>query len=392
MVFSDDWGAHPSSCQHLFRVLSRSHPTLWVNTVGMRVPRFTAEDARKAFKKVLAMLATARPGRQDGAGAGDGAVERPAGLTVCSPLMTPFERPEWLRLWNVRSVTRTVLRRVRDLDFKDFFVITTIPNVHDVVHRLGAAKVVYYSVDDFSEWPGMDKERILSMEHSLLRSVDRVICTSQALLERFEKDYRAFLLPHGVDLEPFMNAPPRIHPLLDAIPEPRVGYYGLLDGRADLELLQAVATRLPGVSFVFTGPVEGSFEALRRIPNVHFTGPVPYRDLPSIVHGWRACLLPYRMNELTRNLNPLKLREYLATGMPVLSTPIPEAQRFVPHVRLVTGVEEWTNAVEDAVSGRWVPRKAEILDLLRPHSWEEQASDFLRMCCESSSNVSTRKV
>lgn len=371
IVFSDDWGGHPSSCQHLFRVIARSHPTLWVNTVGMRPPRLRLGDLWKAVLKVSRMLGAAKRRERP---------ERGAAPAVCSPLMTPFQRPAWLAERSTRSVVRRVARELSRLGLEDPCIVTTVPNVHEAVRRIPARKVVYYCVDDFSEWPGLDRERILAMEARLLESVDGVVATSRALFERFEGRFPTRLLTHGVDYELFAREGLAEHPSLRAIPKPRVGYYGLIDARTDAELLAAVARASSEVSFVLTGPSEGIPEALRALRNVRFTGPVPYDELPAVVAGWQACLLPYRLNDLTAKINPLKLKEYLATGKPVIAAPLPEALSLLPHLRVAATAAEWTELIRDAVRGAWAPDRRALEGLLRPHGWEAKAAELLRAC------------
>jgi glycosyltransferase involved in cell wall biosynthesis len=103
-------------------------------------------------------------------------------------------------------------------------------------------------------------------------------------------------------------------------------------------------------------------------------------ELPAVLRGGKACLLPYRLNELTRKINPLKLKEYLASGKPVVSSPLPEARKLVPHLRIAESVDEWVKSLRDAVSGRWVPDAGAVLECLGPHTWERKAEEFLRFC------------
>lgn len=302
------------------------------------------------------------------------------GPTVRIPLMTPFHTPAWLAALNRHSLVSNVRRALDELSFDRFTVVTTTPSVCDVIDRFAGDKVIYYCVDNFSEWPGMEKELIERMEARLLEKVDLVICTSAALYERFQRTHPTYLLAHGVDLEHFAEPPAREHPALHRIPEPRVGYFGSFDRRSDDALLGDVARALSPVSFVITGPVQGRFPALKRLPNVHFTGPVPYAELPSVIKGWRACLLPYRVNALTENINPLKLKEYLASGKPVIATPLPEVQELRDYLRIAATVEDWRQAVVAAVSGEWQPDSAALQRLLRYESWQSKAELFLRIC------------
>jgi glycosyltransferase involved in cell wall biosynthesis len=373
LVFSDDWGEHPSSCQHLFKILSDLHPTIWVNTVGLRVPGFNLNDAVKSFRKLSAMMSESGRNRQN---------QEQAAPIVCIPPMTPFHSPPWLANWNHNSLKKNVLKELRQQNFEDFTIITTTPSVSDALSQLGARKIIYYCVDDFSEWPGMEKQLILDLEGRLLQQTDAVICTSQILYEKFKDYYPTHLLKHGVDLELFSSHAPVEHRCLDRIPSPRVGYFGNIDQRTDFHFIQKLALALPYISFVFTGPTQANVSALKMHPNIFFTGAIPYEELPSVVQGWDACLLPYHLNALTRNINPLKLKEYLATGKPVISTPLPDVCELSEFVKIIEArnIAGWRNAIDEAISGQWVPDKKALGEFLANESWTRKADIFLRIC------------
>ncbi len=376
VVFSDDWGEHPSSCQHLFQVLTKAHPTIWVNTVGLRLPQFTLSDTFKSARKLSTMLGLRQATKSNGNGNGQLAP------IVSVPLMTPFHRPDWLAALNNRSLVRNVSRALAKQDFKDFTIITTTPTICGVADKLSATKIIYYCVDDFSEWPGMEKNLILRLEENLLKHVSAVICTSQALYEKFKDDHPTHLLKHGVDLKLFSETPEKEHPVLSQIPKPRVGYFGNFDQRNNQELIISLAKAMPYVSFVFTGPVQANIAALKRQPNIFFTGAVPYEQLPAVVKGWEACLLPYHYNALTVNINPLKLKEYLAAGKPVISTPLPDVLELRDHLRIVDekNIAGWRSAIDDAIGGQWVPDLNAIGNVLTGESWTRKADIFLRIC------------
>jgi glycosyltransferase involved in cell wall biosynthesis len=379
LVFSDDWGEHPSSCQHIFRILAAEHPTIWVNTVGLRQPQLTLDDARRSLRKISGMLGLRRqaagPPQTNGNGAGHGAQP-----TVRVPLMTPFHSPAWLAAWNRRSLLSNVRQALAERHFENYTVVTTTPNVCDVIGEFAPGRVIYYCVDDFSEWPGMEKALVQRMEQRLLERVNLVVCTSNALYERFHRTHPTYLLTHGVDVALFTSPPAHEHPRMKKIPAPRVGYFGSFDQRSDTELLGAVAAALPQVSFVVTGPVQGRFPELRRLPNFHFTGPVPYAELPEVVGGWEACLLPYRLNALTANINPLKLKEYLACGKPVIATPLPEVRELSRYLCVAETAEDWQKAIPAALAGQCRPDAVAVRELLRYESWQGKAELFLRIC------------
>ena len=376
IVFSDDWGEHPSSCQHLFRHLAENHRVLWVNTIGMRNPRFCRRDLKKIALKVKKMFR----------GRGKGEKKRPDDLaiTVCQPPMLPYSNFCLIRAINRVLVRRVVRQQLRKLGFQAPILVTTVPNSCDSIGHLGERLVVYYCVDDFSQWPGLEKELVRKMEKRLINRADRFIASSQKLYERLKRTGRpAYLLTHGVDLELYRQEPAAEHPLLADIPGPRIGYFGLFDDRSDQSFLLEAAIRLPHVSFVITGQVEADISALSRQVNIHFTGPVAYEALPAMVKGWDGCMLFYRVNDLTDAIQPLKLKEYLATGKPIFVTPIAEALPLNEYLTVVHDVEEFVDRYR-FLSGATEPMVTpQLNDFLQRESWQRKSRVFLAKCCEN---------
>lgn len=149
----------------------------------------------------------------------------------------------------------------------------------------------------------------------------------------------------------FSNLPSREHSLLNDIPKPRVGYFGLFDKRTDQELLAEYARRMPDVSVVITGLVVSEISELTNLPTVYFTGPVPYKELPSMVKGWDACILPYTLNRLADTISHLKLKEHIATGKPVISTPLKEAHTFSQLLFIGNTAGQWTTLTKGILTG-----------------------------------------
>ncbi len=137
---------------------------------------------------------------------------------------------------------------------------------------------------------------------------------------------------------------------------------------------------MPDVSFVITGRVESDVLRQKKVRNVHFTGSVPYMELPAMVRGWDVLILPYKMNDLTDAISPLKLKEYLAVGKPVISTPIPEVLKLKEYVHIAETPEEWEKilriCLDSSVNGK--PKPGE--DFWANETWDKKAEQFLRMC------------
>jgi glycosyltransferase involved in cell wall biosynthesis len=373
IVFSDDWGEHPSSCQHLFRHLLARHTVIWVNTIGMRTPRFSLADLKKIVRKVSKMFMRRVPDA-----ARDATAPQPQ---VCQPFMLPFSSIAAVRRFNRYSVLRQVRRVARAANVRRPVVVTTVPNACDYVDGFDAARIVYYCVDDFSQWPGLEHALVRDMEASLIAKADLLIATSRNLFTKLSAGGRkVHLLTHGVDLELFSQEAPREHACLAAIPAPRAGYFGLFDQRSDQALLAAVARANPGISFVITGPVATDTALLRACPNIHFTGPLPYLELPALIKGLDVLFIPYVVDPFTDSISPLKLKEYLVTGKPVVVTPIAEARLQPDFLSLAATAAEWQHALQAALTADRSTRRVAVRAALAGESWANKAGVFEGLC------------
>lgn len=369
LVFSDDWGEHPSSCQHIFRHIARNHRVLWVNTIGMRNPTLSWTDARKVIVKVSKMF------RRKRSSAAKGKDEH---VTVSQPFMLPGSRSRMVRAFNARSVTGKVRALLDKLEMCDPIVVTTVPNASEYPELLKGRKVIYYCVDDFSLWPGLDVDVVREMETRLVERANRIITVSDNLFQRLSKSGKpTHLLTHGVDLEMFSTPAAFELPLLEEIPKPRVGFFGLIDGRMDWDLVAHLAKRMPDASFVFAGPVDATAGELPQFRNIHFIGPVKYDNLPSLITGLDCLMLPYRTGDLSDAISPLKLKEYLAAGKTVVSSSIADVRRWAGELRVATTIEQWVDAltIERGAAGR-----TPVNVLLANESWEQKAAAFREMC------------
>jgi glycosyltransferase involved in cell wall biosynthesis len=188
-------------------------------------------------------------------------------------------------------------------------------------------------------------------EAELCRSADLVLASAEDLVERCRR-YRADVhyVPHGVEHAHFAAAlePGPLPDDLAGTPAPRVGFFGLLHEWVDLELIGRLADRLPW-SFVLIGAANQDLSALLARPNVFHLGRKPYAELPGYCRGFAAAIVPFKVSELTLSVNPIKLREYAAAGLPVVATDLPEIRRCADIAACVTGLDAWEDALRRAV-------------------------------------------
>ncbi len=229
---------------------------------------------------------------------------------------------------NRAAYARAVKRSVEHLGLRRIILVNAWEPLFGagLVGGLGEILSVYYCYDEMSAAPWKARHAALA-EEELLRKVDLLIATSPRLLEtRRIHNPRAHMVPNGVDFHLFNRAThpgQALHPWLRDIPSPVVGYHGTVDQRVDAGLLEYLARKEPGWSFVLVGPERldrADRASLKALPNVHLFGPLPGTELPGVLKAFDAGIIPFRHTDFTAAIYPLKVNEYLAAGRPVVMT------------------------------------------------------------------------
>ncbi len=366
MVFSDDWGRHPSSCQHLIRRLLPTHRTWWVNTIGMRRPRLDGMTFSRGWEKVRHWF---RPPKDT--------THLPANLKVLHPRMWPyFSRPHDRR-FNRLLLTEQLLPVIESCR-SPVVAVTTVPVVADLVGRLPVERWVYYCVDDFSEWPGLDEASIESMEEKLVRRADVLISVSEALQDRLAHLGRAsHLLTHGVDLDHWKCDEPLPPPAeLAHLQRPLVLFWGVVDRRMDVQFIHSLATDLDRGTIVLVGPESDPDPVLLRPKRVARLEEVPFGLLPRLAREAAVLVMPYADLPVTRAIQPLKLKEYLATGKPVVVRDLPATRAWADALDLARTADEFSAAVRYRLAEGVPDLQIEARKRLAQESWKAKARQF----------------
>jgi glycosyltransferase involved in cell wall biosynthesis len=285
------------------------------------------------------------------------------------------QRPSLL---NGRLLAGLLRRQLRSLGIRRPIVWTFLWNSVGVIRALDARLTIYDCIDQDEELAASERRRRLvrTLEQALCQEVDIVFGVTERLVtarRRFNPN--TFEVNTAADTEHFGRARLAVTEIpadLAKLPRPVIGYMGGLDPwKIDTELLCAVARARPRWTFALVGYSWFGFdtEPLRQLPNVHLLGPKRYEDFPGYLKGMDVCLMPFRLNEVTRNGDSLKGYEYLAAGKPVVSTPVPVALRFGDIVRTATTVDEFVAAVEMSLHDDGHARDRRV-EAVKPHSWE----------------------
>ncbi len=362
IVFAEDWGAHPSSTQHLVsRLAVDGRRVLWINSIGLRQPRLAAADAARAASKLVRAIG----GRAASADA------RRGPFPVVQPLVLPMATSRAARMLNRRLLATRVGAAARAAGLRDPVLWTSLPSAVDAVGTLGESAVVYYCGDDFGALAGVDHRTALAMEAELARAADLAIVAHPANAAKLSAAARVEVLPHGVDFDLFSVPVARADDLPTGAPV--AGFYGALAPWIDTGLVAATAALLPEWRFLLIGPIQADVSALGALPNVTLAGPRPHARLPSYSQHWQAGLVPFLDNAQIRAADPLKLREYLAAGRPVVSTPFPALARYAQAVRAVRTPSEMAAALVatlDEPNGSDTARRAMVAD----EGWDVRAA------------------
>ena len=318
VCFSNDWDGDPLSKMHAMKILARENRVLWVNSIGNRRPTVTTRDAKRILKKL--------------SGAMQGLRESHPNIWVLTPLAIPFYGSELIRAANGALLKLQIQSAMQQLGFQDVISWSFLPSSAPVSGTLGESLVVYHCVDEFSAFSDAPAREIRELERRLMLKSDVVICSSEKLrADKARVNPNAHLVQHGVDLDHFgkaFNQATTIPDDLKGAPGPIIGFWGLIADWVDLQLIRHVADAFSGGTVVLLGNSTTDMKPLDGARNIRFLGRKPYADLPRYAKAFDVALMPFKVNELTLAANPLKVREYLAAGLPVVSTAIPEVERL----------------------------------------------------------------
>ena len=245
--------------------------------------------------------------------------------------------------------------------------------------------VVYDCMDELSMFKNAPPE-LIDREQRLFELADLVFTGGQSLYEaKREKHPSVHAFPSSIDVKHFETALDQTSEPEDqrSIPLPRIGFFGVIDERTDIDLLSKIAELRPDWHFVMLGPVVKIDEAdLPHRENIHYLGGKGYGDLSAYIGGWDVAMMPFAINDSTRFISPTKTPEYLAAGRPVVSTPIREVVRPYGELGLVhiaSTPEEFVNAIETAMAEDSEERRAKAAKFLSAISWDKTQNEMRQL-------------
>lgn len=369
---ASNWSAAPTGKHHIMRRLARDNSVLWVNYHASRMPRFCWADLCHAARRLREAAGPPTAGTD--------------GVRVVTPALLPWPSASLARQFNAARLGRLVRSSFDPSRRKRRQLWLFTPDVPEIIAQEDWECVVYCCVDEFAAFQGVDPQLIARLEQQTLDAADVVITTSPPLFESRRRLHgNVHLVPHGVDFEHFARARTLDR---DALPRevaelrgPVLGYFGLIAEYVDLDLIAESAKLRPEWTFVLIGDVRVDVSALAGIPNVRVLGRREYESLPAYCAAFNTGIIPFRAGRLSHAVNPIKLREYLAAGLPVISSPMPAVDDYRPAVQVASTTAEFIAAVEHLPELRGSEAVRRIQESVRQESWDarvEQLSGIVR--------------
>ena len=373
ICFAKDWSEDPTSNNHVMRLLARNNNVLWLNSIGLRKPNLGSRgDLGKMWKKVKSFT--------------EGPVQVEERMWVFTPLVVPLPASAWATVVNQQILKASLVWLRRRLGMKSYQLWTFLPNVVQHIGALDPSLVVFYCTDEFSQFSYLDGARLAQWDNELCRRADVVFATAHSLWEkRRPLNPNTYLASHGVDQTHFAQALKDDLPVADelaGIEGPVVGFFGLIHDWIDQDLLAYVAEQRPGWTLAVIGKAAVDTSRLARLPNVKLLGRKAYADLPRYCKRFSVGLLPFVVNELTRNVNPIKMREYLSAGVPVVSTNLPEARAQGDLCAIAETREAFLSACDAAIANDTPEKRRERSLAMKKETWEAKVAELGRIVAE----------
>ncbi len=363
IYFGNDWSAdNKTSSHHIAMRLLRDHRLIYIECPGLRAPQTSKRDIGKIFKKMFKVLSGAKRIKGDS--------------YVYTLFQIPFHRFSLIQKLNKKLIIWQCRNICRKYNINKPILWFVVPHVAMVLGKLNEGMSVYYCVDDYVELPGVNKTMIREMDGRMTSECNLVFVTSEPLFKQKKKYARKIILSkHGVDFEHFNSVYKKENMIpqeISTIGKPVIGFFGLIETWVDLDLIHYLATERPDWKFLMIGRSAIDISSCNELDNVYFIGSKTYDELPSYAQVFDVALIPCKANELIRNFNPLKLREYLAMGVPVVSVYFPEIEEFRGLVRIADKYDDFLAEIKSLLEMDYSDEAVRGIKLVEPLSWENR--------------------
>jgi glycosyltransferase involved in cell wall biosynthesis len=360
IVFAEDWASHPSSTQHLFAELAKNHEIHWVNSIGMRKPSLKINDLKRVVSKFKQLFSKSS----------HAAINTPKALRVYKLPVLPWHDNALIKRFN-KWVYSQYFKNISD---EPVMYWLSVPTAEYLITKQKRDKLIYYCGDDFSALAGVDATLVAPFEKNLIQKADLIYVISAFLMNKMPSQ-KTQMLSHGVSYDLFTSQC-EIAPEISHLNGPIIGFYGSINAWLDISLLTALVAQRPSYQLVLVGDIVGPTAQLLQFKNVTHIPAVEHARLASFSAHWNVSVLPFVNNEQIRACDPLKLKEYLAAGTPIVATDFPAVKQYQTDIFIGKTHEQFINKIDEAICLNNIQRNTLKLtqqQLAKDHSWGSKA-------------------
>lgn len=301
---------------------------------------------------------------------------------LCPSQRTHLPKGMDIKTFNYRLKAEALKYLVNKLEFSSPIIITYLGESVKYLNDIPRKMLCYDCVDDFSSFTWSDEDTCL-LEEELIDSADLVFTTARELYEKVHKVHeQTYYLPNAVEFDHFQKAS-----ITQPIPKdmlnfghPIIGFVGAFWEWVDEEMVNFIAESRPEWRLVIIGPRQpGMGESLQAMPNVFFLGVKEYAELPQYVSQFDVCLIPFKLNSVTFSANPIKMWEYMASGKPIVSTPIPEVKAQGNLVYIGNGKIEFLQKIEEALQETGQRKSLQRMLKAEANDWNARVKELQQL-------------
>jgi len=363
----DWWYHHPHSKAHLMRKFARAgNKVIFVNSISMGLPGLAHKDLLPRIKRKLGSYSKLARQTEDG-------------ITVVSPASLPFFGSATARRLNRQMIGAQIRKLAQSRGLTKPILWIAIPTAAEMIGAFDESAIIYQVSDKYDANTmdhATDPALIRKLHEQAIDRADLVFYSGRKLFDEATRGRdHSYLLEQGVDYERWSKVTTlSIAPEIDKIPHPRLGYFGAIEPwLVDQELIKRAARERPSWQWIFIGNRSRGIE-IEDLPNTHFLPPVQYEELPAYAAGFDVCVLPWETEQaFTSYGSAIKVREYLASGKPVVISPLPEYEPMGDVLRIARSRDEFLRLVEDALNENDESASAKRQAAVASGTWDARA-------------------
>jgi glycosyltransferase involved in cell wall biosynthesis len=365
----DWWYHHPHSKNHLMRRFARAgNKVIFVNSISMGLASIKSKDLLPRIKRKLKSYAKLARTTEEG-------------ITVVSPFVIPFFGSRAATATNRRLLTTQIKSLAKRRGLTRPILWIAIPTAIEVAGKLDESLVIYHVSDKYDANTmdhATDPALIRRLHERAIDAADLIFYSSRKLFDEVTRGReRSYLLEQAVDFDHWARVSGgeiQVAPEIEKIPHPRVGYFGAIEPwLVDQDLIKQAARERPDWNWIFVGNKSRGLE-IENLPQAHFLPPVSYQELPNYAAGFDVCVLPWDTNvAFTSYGSAIKVREYLASGKPVVISPLPEYESMSEVLRIARSRAQFLELVDDALREQGTELAQKRQAAVRDGTWDARA-------------------